>query len=96
MCSRECSRSGRPAPPRDAERKWTRCAADTVQLSSGLFSLIRERRPSRSLSTRRGGEADMEPPAAEDVKVPVLHIVVVGFHHKRGCQVGEAAASYRG
>ncbi|XP_034997964.2 late secretory pathway protein AVL9 homolog [Hippoglossus stenolepis] len=29
----------------------------------------------------------MEPPAAEDVKVPVLHIVVVGFHHKRGCQV---------
>ncbi|XP_060949601.1 late secretory pathway protein AVL9 homolog [Limanda limanda] len=29
----------------------------------------------------------MEPPAAGDVKVPVLHIVVVGFHHKRGCQV---------
>ncbi|XP_062235245.1 late secretory pathway protein AVL9 homolog [Platichthys flesus] len=29
----------------------------------------------------------MEPLAAGDVKVPVLHIVVVGFHHKRGCQV---------
>lgn len=29
----------------------------------------------------------MEPQAGEDIKVPVLHIVVVGFHHKRGCQV---------
>ncbi|XP_069368534.1 late secretory pathway protein AVL9 homolog [Paralichthys olivaceus] len=29
----------------------------------------------------------MEPQAGEDAKGPVLHIVVVGFHHKRGCQV---------
>ncbi|XP_066522274.1 late secretory pathway protein AVL9 homolog [Hoplias malabaricus] len=29
----------------------------------------------------------MESHSAEDTKGPVLHIVVVGFHHKRGCQV---------
>lgn len=25
---------------------------------------------------------------AEDGQPPVLHVVVIGFHHKRGCQVG--------
>lgn len=25
-----------------------------------------------------------------EVKGPVLHIVVVGFHHKKGCQVDHA------
>ncbi|XP_042366282.1 late secretory pathway protein AVL9 homolog [Plectropomus leopardus] len=29
----------------------------------------------------------MEPLGRDDVKGPVLHIVVVGFHHKKGCQV---------
>ncbi|XP_058493184.1 late secretory pathway protein AVL9 homolog [Solea solea] len=29
----------------------------------------------------------MEPHGRDDVKGPVLHIVVVGFHHKKGCQV---------
>ncbi|CAL8292556.1 unnamed protein product [Lota lota] len=29
----------------------------------------------------------MESHGKEDVKLPVLHIVVVGFHHKKGCQV---------
>lgn len=29
----------------------------------------------------------MESPDREEAKGPVLHIVVVGFHHKKGCQV---------
>ncbi|XP_019110057.2 late secretory pathway protein AVL9 homolog [Larimichthys crocea] len=29
----------------------------------------------------------MEPHGREELKGPVLHIVVVGFHHKKGCQV---------
>lgn len=29
----------------------------------------------------------MESPGTEEAKGPVLHIVVVGFHHKKGCQV---------
>uniref|UniRef100_H3CTF9 AVL9 homolog (S. cerevisiase) n=1 Tax=Tetraodon nigroviridis TaxID=99883 RepID=H3CTF9_TETNG len=29
----------------------------------------------------------MEPQSRDEVKGPVLHIVVVGFHHKKGCQV---------
>lgn len=31
----------------------------------------------------------MEPHGREELKGPVLHIVVVGFHHKKGCQVSE-------
>lgn len=33
--------------------------------------------------------AGMEPQGRDEVKGPVLHIVVVGFHHKKGCQVRE-------
>lgn len=29
----------------------------------------------------------MESQSRDEVKGPVLHIVVVGFHHKKGCQV---------
>ncbi|MED6280929.1 late secretory pathway protein avl9, partial [Characodon lateralis] len=29
----------------------------------------------------------MESQGIDEVKGPVLHIVVVGFHHKKGCQV---------
>lgn len=33
--------------------------------------------------------AGMEPHGRDDLKGPVLNIVVVGFHHKKGCQVRE-------
>lgn len=36
-----------------------------------------------------GSGAGMEPQGRDEVKGPVLHIVVVGFHHKKGCQVRE-------
>nr|XP_056713607.1 late secretory pathway protein AVL9 homolog [Euleptes europaea] len=37
---------------------------------------------------RRGGErGDPLPPGGGGPRGPVLHIVVVGFHHKKGCQV---------
>lgn len=34
--------------------------------------------------------AAMESHGKEELKGPVLHIVVVGFHHKKGCQVRQA------
>lgn len=33
--------------------------------------------------------AGMEPHGRDELKGPVLNIVVVGFHHKKGCQVRE-------
>lgn len=47
-----------------------------------------EVRTSRTCLTVQG-EAGMESHGRDDVKGPVLHIVVVGFHHKKGCQVHE-------
>ncbi|XP_068437428.1 late secretory pathway protein AVL9 homolog [Clinocottus analis] len=37
--------------------------------------------------TSGGEEEGMEPHGRDEPKGPVLHIVVVGFHHKKGCQV---------
>lgn len=41
------------------------------------------------LPGRQGG---MESHGRDELKGPVLHIVVVGFHHKKGCQVREPLA----
>lgn len=35
----------------------------------------------------------MESHGRDEAKGPVLHIVVVGFHHKKGCQVREPLLS---
>lgn len=36
-----------------------------------------------------GHQGGMESHGRDELKGPVLHIVVVGFHHKKGCQVRE-------
>lgn len=38
-------------------------------------------------AARTSAQGGMESQSRDEVKGPVLHIVVVGFHHKKGCQV---------
>lgn len=62
---------------------------DFLRLNLAVFTVFA---PGPELKTNRGlpeHQRGMEPQGRDDLKGPVLHIVVVGFHHKKGCQVRE-------
>lgn len=52
---------------------------------SSVLTVVKTAEPP-SLMPGHPGE-DMESHGRDEHKGPVLHIVVVGFHHKKGCQV---------
>lgn len=52
-----------------------------------MFTSDRRVKTDTGVSERAAGGGGMEPHGRDEAKGPVLHIVVVGFHHKKGCQV---------
>lgn len=99
--TRKCAAVNPPAGSSSARSGTKRKGVLSAVLCSCLLHLLRGKTSSfvrcvyirvRSLQNSTGPprlEEGMEPHGRDDPKGPVLHIVVVGFHHKKGCQVGE-------
>lgn len=66
---------------------------DFLRIHLAVFTVLP---PGPELKTNRRlpeHQRGMDSQGRDDLKGPVLHIVVVGFHHKKGCQVREPLLS---
>lgn len=65
------------------------CVIDSGANRSALVAVFTSDPSTQNNTGRLQHKGGMESRGRDEVKGPVLHIVVVGFHHKKGCQVRE-------